>query len=221
MSARPSLYSDIHKGLRRELFNLAQECGRTDPEHEGEVAALCDRLATLRGFLHDHAGHEEHWVEPLLNRHAPALARELAAAHQELHERLAEVEKLFAAWRTSPQAERVLAGAGAYAALSTFVAHYAAHMAREEGEAMPALLAAMTDDQVTEIAVKLRASIPPPRLGQFLAFMLPAMNVVERTRMFEAMKAAAPPEVVAGVGKLAASVLNQAEWAAVKARAGL
>jgi hypothetical protein len=221
MRGRANLYGDVHKGLRRELFNLVQDCGRADPENEGEVAAIADRLATLRGFLHEHAEHEERWVEPLLRRHAPKLAGELAAAHVSLHEELARTEQLFGQWRTALSADRALAGDEAYAALSAFVAHYAAHMAREEAEAMPALQSAMSDPEILEVGASLRASIPPPRMGQFLAFILPALNVTERTRMFQAMKAAAPPEAVAGVGKLAAAVLSPAEWTAVRTRAQL
>ncbi len=218
---RPNLYGDIHKGLRRELTSLLVECGNCDPESEPEIGRVHDRLRLLQALLEDHASHEEASIEPVLKATRPELAAELASEHIALHQELAGLDGVFTGWRRAPVEERVQKAAGAYAAYAAFLVRYLAHMGREENESMPALQAAMNDEELMALATKLRASIPPPRMAQFLGLMLPAMNVVERARLFVGLKAFAPREMMIGVSELASHVLQPEDWSSLKARAQL
>jgi hypothetical protein len=67
---------------------------------------------------------------------------------------------------------------------------------------------------------RLQASIPPPRFGEWMEIMLPAMNIDERTGMLAGMKANAPPPVFDAVSAVAARVLGTAAWDALRARLG-
>ena len=58
-------------------------------------------------------------------------------------------------------------------------------------------------------------------MAQSLAFMLPAMNVDDRTELLGGMQAGAPPEVFAGVWSLVGSVLDPADTKALAARLGV
>ena len=219
MTRRVSLYSEVHKGLRRQLFTLLLDCGSRDPEHESEVADLVTRLRDLRSVLDEHAQHEERWVEPILKELRPELADELHSEHRALDEQLHRVSEAFEAWAKAAPQHRAVAGAVSYDDLAAFVGPYLTHMSREENEAMPVIQAAMSDEKILEVSANLRASIPPPRMADYLSFMLPAMNVLERTAMFSGLKAAAPPEVLQGMCALASNVLANDDWSALRARA--
>jgi hypothetical protein len=58
-------------------------------------------------------------------------------------------------------------------------------------------------------------------MASFLAIMIPAMNVDDRTELLGGMQAGAPAEVFAGVWGLVGSVLVPADVAAVAARLGI
>jgi hypothetical protein len=57
-------------------------------------------------------------------------------------------------------------------------------------------------------------------MGQFLALMLPAMNVCDRVELLAEIRAHAPAEAFAGVMVLAGQVLSAAEVAELAERVG-
>ena len=80
---------------------------------------------------------------------------------------------------------------------------------------MPALERAIGVDAVVGIHLAMVGSIPPQTMAESLAFMLPAMNVVDRTELLGGMRMSAPPEAFAGVIDLARSVLAPADFQAL------
>ena len=95
-----------------------------------------------------------------------------------------------------------------YRTLARFISIYLAHMAVEEGAVSDALFAAYTDRDLMAIEGELVASIPPPKMGEFMILMLPAMNLDERCELLAGMRAGAPAEVYAGMYQLASNVLD-------------
>ena len=61
----------------------------------------------------------------------------------------------------------------------------------------------------------------PTRWPSSLAFMIPAMNLDDRTELLAGMRMAAPPEAFDGVVGLARSVLDPADFAALADRLGV
>jgi hypothetical protein len=55
-------------------------------------------------------------------------------------------------------------------------------------------------------------------MARSLAFMLPAMNIDNRTELLTGMKMSAPPEAFNAVMGLASSVLEPADFAVLAAR---
>ena len=85
---------------------------------------------------------------------------------------------------------------------------------------MPALERAIGVEAVLGIHVAILSSIPPDEMGRSLAFMLPAMNLDDRTELLAGMRMTAPPEAFDGVVGLARSVLDPADFGALAARLG-
>jgi len=216
---RIDLYNEIHKGLRRTLCEWVGRLGRLDAENTAEVAEARAAFAELTAMLTAHAAHEEHWVHPLLAACAPDLLADLERDHAAHDARLAAVadalDQLAAGNAESPWALQH----EVYRTFADFCGHYLVHMAREEGEAMPALQARHSDEELAGIEAQIRGAVPPDEMARFFAIMIPAMHVAERATLLANMKAHAPKPAFDGVCALAANVLDSAEWAAARDRA--
>ncbi len=82
------LYRDIHKGIRVELFAVTQAAGDLDPSSEPERRALASQMRQVATMLVNHAGHEDAFVQPALERHLPPLAERIRADHPVLEARI-------------------------------------------------------------------------------------------------------------------------------------
>jgi hypothetical protein len=218
---RPSLYNEIHKGLRSTLFSLLVDTGNTSSRDEAGLAALHDRFKALRSMLDEHAGHEDKWVEPLIAKARPELAAEISSAHTEIDAMLDGVEAAYDRLTNVGEDGRDAAVSAAYLTLAGFVGAYISHMSLEEDVVMPALWEVLSDEEILNVSAQLRGSIPPPRMAEYLSVMLPAMNLQERTAMLSGMKQAAPPEAFQGVVGLAEQVLAADDFAALRENVGL
>ena len=73
-TSRYNFYTIIHKGIRHELGELLRLGAGTDFAGP-EAAAYVARLRASIHLMNEHALHEDHHVEPLLERFAPPLVR--------------------------------------------------------------------------------------------------------------------------------------------------
>jgi hypothetical protein len=215
------LYRDIHKGIRAELFAITSVAGSVDPTDRVGRAALADHVVSVGQVLTSHAHHEDAFVDEPLQAHLPDLAERINADHEQLEARFAAITLLAGDLvRVREGDERRLAHL-LHLELSGFTSAYLAHQLLEEGLVMPALERAIGVDAVLGIHTAIVTSIPPDEMARSLAFMLPAMNVFDRTELLGGMQAGAPPEAFAGVVSLARSVLHPGDFAALAARLGL
>jgi hemerythrin-like domain-containing protein len=75
----------IHKFLRREMFDVAQQLFRAGPE---DCTAIRTALEQLADILHEHAAQEESRFEPMLREIDPALAERMSRDHRHLEDQL-------------------------------------------------------------------------------------------------------------------------------------
>ncbi len=221
MNQRVDLYTEVHKGLRRALTSLLNAAGRLDVSDPKAVAVFNDELVFLVGLLAEHAENEDTHVQPLIVTADPDLAATIEAAHQEIETEINTVVEAYRQLSETDEEQLLSAGKNAYYMLSAFIGRYLVHMSTEELEVMPLLQDRLTDPELMDITNQLRGSIPPPRMADYLKFMIPAMNIQERTAMFGGMKAFAPPEALEGACQLAQSVLDEQEWQDLKKKVGL
>src|SRR5581483_265734 len=88
------LYRDIHKGIRAELFAVTAAAGRVDPGDADAVRAVGDQWRRVVFVLVSHSEHEDQWVQPVLERHSPTLAAQVAREHPQLEAHMAALEIL-------------------------------------------------------------------------------------------------------------------------------
>jgi Hemerythrin HHE cation binding domain len=214
-------YRDIHKGIRTVLFSVTTEAGRIDPADRQARGVFADYVYAAADMLEVHAAHEDRFVQPVLEEHAPALALEIAQAHASI---AARVTGLRAAAEGVVDVARGTQRSSLhqlYLDFALFTSAYLEHQEMEERIVTPTLLAAIGNDELRRIDEALVASIPPDTLAAGLAVMLPAMNIDDRAEMLAGMKADAPPQVFAGVWVLARSVLDERDTQALADRLGL
>lgn len=215
------LYRDIHKGIRAELFAATTTAGSLDPTDRDDCVALADHVMSISGVLESHAHHEDAVVDPALAEHFPRLAERVRDDHDALEPRFARVVDL------SSELIHVGASDGRRLAhllhleLAGFTSAYLLHQDLEEREIMPVLEHHLGVDAMIEMHGAIVGSIPPDEFARSLAFMLPAMNVLDRVEMLAGIRAAAPAPAFEGIVGLARSVLCPADFESVARRLDL
>lgn len=209
------LYREVHKGLRLALFELARSAGAIDASNRAGIDAFIEVFADVDMMLATHHGHEDSdLLVKLIERHAPRAARQVADAHDTFDRQIAELRSMVDDLATDGTSNMD----AIYDAVVAFVAAYLAHMAVEESGIMPALQAAVPADDLMAITMEIRTSVPPPDMCVFLRYMLPAMNLAERTATLGGMKAGAPPEIFELFWAAAEASLPDADLAVVADR---
>jgi len=212
------IYANIHKGIRNGLFSVTLAAGQVDPHDQDAVQALAERWTDLVGVLVAHAEHEDGFVQPVIERFAPAYAAEISEAHPRLEAQMAELEVLADRATTAcPEQVRLLTHR-LYLGLASFTAEYLQHQEFEEFEVMVMLSQHLSFDELLAIDNAIVSSIEPDMMARSAALMLPAMNIEDQTELYEGARAGVPPEVFQGMLMLAQAVLEPVRYAALARR---
>lgn len=198
-TGRYNFYTIIHKGIRHELGELLRLGAGTDFSGPDAAAYVARLRASLR-LMNEHALHEDHHVEPLLEKISPALARRVAATHRVLEAHEHDVLALCEPALGSP-AE----GYALYLALTRYAATQYGHMAEEETDVMEGLWERMSDDQLMGLEHAIVSGIAPEDNAVYMAWMIHGISDPEREAFIGAMRQGAPAEVVAYAESLATS----------------
>ncbi len=215
------LYRDVHKGIRAELFALTATAGNLAPADSADRAALAEHVRSVARMLASHAEHEDRVIDPVLREHLPALAEEITADHERIEARIDTIVALAAASAMAPVADHRRLSHLVYLELAEFTSEYLAHQDLEERVVMPALEDAIGPEGTLDLHVAIVSNIPPDEMARFLAFMLPAMNVEDRTELLGGIQATAPREAFDGIVDLARSVLSPIDVVMVENRLGV
>jgi hypothetical protein len=212
------LYRDIHKAIRVALFDVTAQAARVDPADRAARIAHAGRVRDLVRFLALHAEHEDRTLDAAIRETLPEQAAAIAADHVALEERMIELVELADLAFDDTRDDARAALHDLYLELAAFTSAYLAHQDVEERVVMPALWTRFGIEPLLEIHGRILASITPDDMARSLSWMLPAMNVEDRTEMLGGMKASAPAEAFAGVCALAAEVLAPADHRALRDR---
>jgi hypothetical protein len=220
-SMRVDLYAAVHKALRSTLFDLSVELSRCDFADPAQTRIVKNAYQRVVGFLREHHQHEDNICEPLIAKRAAKTVAENHIQHEAADAKLAELDGLVAALETANGEARLESGRRLVAAYNDFLASYLAHMLYEENAMQAAFWEHCTDDEIRGLHGKIQGTIPPARFGEWLEIMLPAMNLDERAEMLGGIKMGAPEPAFRAACDVAARVLGQGAFAAVRARGRL
>lgn len=216
MSTRFDIYREVHKGVRKALFDLALQAGSTDFSRTEALQRLREQFSLTHNLLEVHAHCEDTYVEPLLQQCDARVAGEISAAHENLDATVSRLQQRLDALAVD-QADIADQGRSLYLDLTRFIGAYLQHIADEEQQFMPLLWERFDDPQLMQLETTIRGSIPPAVLANFLSFMIPAMNHDERAGLLTGLKQAAPSEVYTGICQLSQNVLSERDWARLDA----
>ena len=212
---RVDLYCIIHKTLRNMLFDTARCIAEANFEDSASKAHALEKLDTTLGFLEEHNGHEDDFVDPVIAAVDSGLSERIHAEHNELHEHMVTLRQLGGELGGADGPTAVGLGARLHLTFSVFMAGYLSHMATEEVEANQVLWEHKSDPELVEVRTALQGSIPPERFGQWFTHMVPAMNWQERVGVLSGMKMHAPPHVFDAMSGVARQAIGDDAWAAL------
>jgi hypothetical protein len=211
-------YKDIHKGIRFSLFQTTAAAGSVDPSDGVARTEVVEQVRTIAHLLDSHADHENTFIVPALELHAPQLADVIPVVHPQLDRRVEDLRGLAAEVEVTGGARARAAVHSLYLELASFTSAYLEHQDFEERTCMYALADAISVEELAGIEHQIIASIPPDEMAASLSVMFPAMNVDDRVEMLVGMREGAPLAVFAGVCALAESVLTPEAWKATTTR---
>ncbi len=183
----PDLFTNVHKGIRRALFEACVALGRAGDD-EGRAAAARGLLRDALRFTAHHGENEDLLLLPLLEGRAPALLERLTEEHARVE---APLRALIARVDDAPVA-------ALYEEACAFTARYLDHLRAEE--ALEAeLRAALTVDELVGFGKRSVERTAPADQRMMLGFMLPAMTGAD----VEGFLARVPPAVAEALRPLA------------------
>src|SRR5262249_46040303 len=160
---------------------------------------VVEQVRAVAHLLDSHAEHENEFVVPALELHAPELAEVIHVVHPELDRRVEDLRGLAAEVQGTDGAWARAAVHTLYLELASFISACLEHQHFEERECMYALADAMPVEELIAIDQAIVASIPPEEMANGLSMMLPAMNIDDRVELFVGIRETAPLAVFAGV----------------------
>lgn len=214
---RFNLYREIHKGIRSLLSDVVYEAGRADFNSSSEVAALRGSVTAALDMMTSHAEHENAFIEPVIAKAAPEVAKELTGAHEEQEGVIARLRAALASIDPN-SSNAAVEGHQFVVDFSRFTGELLVHMADEEQKAMPALWAKFDDAYLIDLHGRLVGSIAPEEMAAVMRMMLPAMNTPERVETLAGIRAHAPAPVFAFIRGIARESLSDQEFAILEAR---
>jgi len=215
------LFTTIHKSLRAMIFVRGRRLQPVDWS-AADGAATLGCLVTTLGMLTEHHGHEETYVFPAVRAFEPGMIDEFEAEHREIERLLAHVDAALAATRAASDASAAKEAGGELSRrFNELAAYYLGHLAREEVTLLPATQAHFGDEELLAMRAQIMASMTPERYAEWLAWMLPALNLDELGGMLAGAKATAPPPALQELTSIAERTLEARRWTAVRRRAGL
>jgi hypothetical protein len=180
---RVDLFSLIHKGLRKLLFETAMEVSAIDFVLDDGIERAEQAIRGCFAFLREHAEHEDRAIEPWIARFSPEVAAALAAEHIALEKAAIGVESLLPRLAGAGAGLRLEMGAELQRRLHLLVADQLRHLEREEREANAVLWANLPDQNLSEIRSGITSRIGPARLSEWDELLGRALNGRERAAL--------------------------------------
>lgn len=173
-------------------------------------------------MLHEHGGHEEQSVFPVIAPHDSKVVDTLIKEHVEITRQMVEISRISdELLQLTDNDKRIETGARLNMMVNNLLAFYLTHLNNEEVTILPLTWKYLIDDQIREIRAKVQMSLPPEKYAEWMRWVIPSLNVNELAGMFSGMKKAAPPQVLEKMKHLAGENLDHDTWNTVKARANL
>ena len=218
---RMEIYRNIHKAIRHIMYSTALALGAADFRDQKSMRRILEQLRGTITLLQEHAGHEETFVHPPLESRVPGITKSFEENHEDderLFDKMRELGGQIEAAGDNDQ--RVALGNQLYRIFNTYIGGYLGHLDREDTELEQALWDHFTDQEIAAIDQQLMGSVPPERMAVWVPVICNSWNASELTAILAGIKQGAPPEVFAGMLKMAEQATSPATWETVRQALG-
>jgi hypothetical protein len=161
----PDIFTNVHKGIRKALFDACTALGRAGDDPARGVAARALAKDALR-FVTHHGENEDLLLLPLLVERAPAAFARMSEAHERVNPLLGSLTASIEAAPTDVLYERTC----------ELMVLYLEHLREEEQVLEPAIRAALSLDELAGFGRRSVERTQPADQRMMLGFMLPAMT---------------------------------------------
>lgn len=158
------IFTNVHKGIRRALFEVCVALGRAGDDPRRSAAARA-QLREVLHFVAHHGDNEDVLLLPLLEERAPAVFERMHAEHARINQPL---DALIADIDTA-------SCDALYQRTCEFVALYLEHMREEEQVHDPAIRAVLTNEELAGFGRGSVERTAPADQRMMLGWMFPAM----------------------------------------------
>jgi uncharacterized UPF0160 family protein len=170
---RFDLYSLIHKGQRKYLFDLSSDIGRTNASDIKQCQDIAKRVHEMACLIEDHRENEETFIHPLFAE-VGMLDTVLDAEHDKLKEKLELLKELSAENNINTL----------YKEFNIFLAEYLLHTDEEEKQQELVLWKHFDDERLMSVMRSFAGSKTSEEMIAGFELMAPALNIEELRRIF-------------------------------------
>lgn len=191
--------------------------GRADLTREQDRFELATCTDLTFRLITDHAHHEDDHLFARLEERVPGATSDVEHDHSDLAARAEDLHVRVAALARDPQQPLPEFRHALSLDLLEFAGDYLRHMALEEREIEPLLLAHFTDEELAEIQVAIAASMTSDLLLDWFRACAPARSISDNAVVLMRLQGALPPDAYAAVHATVASVLSTDDLARIGA----
>jgi hypothetical protein len=211
--ARYDIYSRVHKGLRKALFDFAYLAGRTEYADAAERARLKAQAAETIHFLIHHGHIEDSYHLQLLEASLPGSTEHDIHEHERIHDEVFGLQLALDAIEDCATPEECrLAGEEYYLRVNAFIADYLTHMHHEEMTMAPLFIEHCTQEKLQAMIGSITANASPADAMIMLRYTVPAIDQAERAMFVGNIKQVAPAPAFEAVMQTIRPTLNDDEW---------
>lgn len=212
MGNRPDVYTKVHKGLRKALFELSLTAGNTDCTNDESLVSLAKGYHEVIKFLEEHSKNEELFQLPFLERKFPGLTKSDNKQSEIIKSKLKLLKRSFNNLVFSSANDRKLKGDVFYHILNEFIADYLILMKDEELETTSLFSKHCSDEEIISAFKNILDNTSPQDMMIMLKYIIPALSHSERVELFTDIIHCAPKPAFNSVIVLAQSILPVEEW---------
>jgi|GEM_PF-905361 len=214
-----SLYTTIHKAIRRAIAETCVLAGQTDFFDNQAAVLFTGKFNSLLTLLRSHSIHEDTFIHPLLEQKQLPEFSHLKNDHEELEKQLYKLEQsLNEVLETEDRTKTYELGNEFYLALNQFNSTYLQHLQMEETSIMNCLREHYAISDLLDVMERFKKSQAPEEAMQSLGLMLAAINPHEALFMLANIQKTAPQGVFLKICELAQNVISEDNWEKISAQ---
>lgn len=209
---RPDVYRNIHKALRKALFDFSYATGRVDIESNETLRALSRQFDELFYLLDMHGHKEDTYSLPLLESKRPGCTKHNEEEHEQIHLELSGLKSQMNALLDAEAETRKDCYWNFYYSINSFISGYLMHMQMEEIVMTNLFYELCNDDELKGMTAAILSSLAPNDSMLIARYMIPSLEPAERIQMMSQIQRTAPAPAFTALLKMSEEILSENEY---------